>query len=180
MLVWKEGSWSPLWVPDWYPPRVSQYMFDPHSFMHILHGIILHLLMGSFIPLFLGLPLALLLEFAWEYLENTDFWIEKTSGPSANFQDKKESIQHVIGAIICCFVGYIFSSNFLNIGVWWFSIVWIVASEVGCLVYMRDNLMLFILMMIYEEENIKKWQEEAIPFMDKKLIDQVEILTGLD
>ena len=126
MLVWSDGSWSPLWVPDWFPPRVSQHMFDPHSFMHILHGIILHLLIGRFIPFFLGISLAILLELVWEYLENTDFWIEMTSGPSTNYDEKKESIQHVIGATICSGVGYILSTIFLNIGVWWFSIIWIV------------------------------------------------------
>ena len=48
-------------------------MFDPNSFIHILHGIILHLLVGRFIPFFLGLPLAIILEMSWEYMENTDF-----------------------------------------------------------------------------------------------------------
>ena len=138
-------------------------MFDPHSFMHILHGIILHLIMGRFIPLVIGLPLALLLELAWEYLENTDFWIQMTSGPTDNNQEEKESIHHVVGAIICCFVGYIFSCIFLNIGVWWLSIVWIVTSEVGCLVYMRDNLFMFVMMMVYQVDSIKRWQEEIIP-----------------
>ena len=170
MLVWSDGSWSPLWVPDWYPPRVSQHMFDPHSFIHILHGIIFYLLVGRFIPFSLGLPLAIILEVSWEYLENTDFWIEMTSGHSN--QEERESIQHVVGAIICCFVGYFFSSLFLNIGVWWFSIVWIVSSEVGCLVYMRDNLFLFVMMMIYQVDSIKRWQEEIIPAKVEAIKDE--------
>ena len=105
MLVWTAGP-CPLWVPEWYPPKVSQYMFDPHSFVHILHGIILHLIMGRFIPLVIGLPLALLLELAWEYLENTDFWIKMNSGApdKENNQEERESIHHVVGSIICCFV----------------------------------------------------------------------------
>ena len=95
MLVWTAGP-CPLWVPEWYAPKVSQYMFDPHSFMHILHGIILHLIMGRFIPLVIGFPLALLLELAWENLENTDFWIEMTSGAPDNNQEEKESIHHLL------------------------------------------------------------------------------------
>ena len=175
LLVWTDGE-SPIWVPEWYPPRVSQYMFDPHSFMHILHGIILHLLMGRIIPISIGLPLALVIELGWEYLENTDFWIKMTSGPSGNKEEKKESIHHVVGAIICCFIGYFFSSFFLAIGVWWLSIVWIVVSEVGCLIYMRDNLFLFVLMMVYPVDTIKQWQEEAIP--NKKLGIKKEVTDG--
>ena len=171
MLVWSDGSWSPLWVPEWYPPRVGQHMFDPHSFMPILHGIILHLIIGRFVPFFIGLPLALLMELAWEYLENTDFWIEMIG----ETEEHKESIQHVVGAIICCLAGFTLGSIFLNVGVWWLSILWIVCSEVGCLVYMRDNLLLFGLMILYEVDTlkeylmnfqvdkIKEWQQEAIP-----------------
>ena len=161
MLVWTDGE-SPIWVPEWYPPRVFQYMFDPHSFMHILHGIILHLLMGRIIPFGIGLPLALIIELAWEYLENTDFWIEMTSGPSDDMEESRESIHHVVGALLCCCIGYFFSNFFHAIGAWWFSIVWIVVSEVGCLVYMRDNLFLYILMTVYPMNKVKKWQKKAI------------------
>ena len=139
--------------------------------MHILHGIILHLIMGRLIPLDIGLPFALLLELAWEYLENTDFWIKMTSG-APDKQEDKESIHHVIGSIICCFVGYIFSSIFLNTGVWWLSIVWIVFSEVGCLVYMRDSLFFFIMMMVFQVDSIKRWQEEIIPAKVKAIKEE--------
>ena len=179
MLVWNEGSWSPLWDYDWFPSKVSNHMFDPNSFLHIIHGIFINLLLGRFIPSFVGLPVAILLEISWEYLENTDFWIDKTSGPSANYQENRESIQHVIGAVICCSVGYILSNFFLIIGFWWFSIIWIVTSEVGCLVYMRDSLVLMVAMMIYQVERVKDWQEEAIPQV-KNMMNKIKAEAGLD
>ena len=163
MLVWSDGE-SPIMVPEWYPPRVGQYMFDPQSFVNILHGIILHLLMGRIIPFSIGLPVALLIEFGWEYLENTEYWKQMTNDESSeDIEESKESIHHVVGAIICCFIGYSFSSLFLAIGAWWLSIAWIMASEIGCLVYMRDNLTLIIIMTIFPIEKITQWQQEIIP-----------------
>merc|ERR1711910_40890 len=93
MFVWSSGSWSPILVTDWFPPRVSQHMFDPLSLVNILHGIILHLILARFIPLYLGIPLVMFLELLWEYLENTNFFTEKTYGAKANQQVIKESYQ---------------------------------------------------------------------------------------
>ena len=157
MLVWSDGEF-PIMVPEWYPPKVGQYMFDPQSFMNILHGVILHLLIGRIIPFSIGLPLALLIELGWEFLENTEYWRKLT-----NNDEDKESIHHVVGAIISCLIGYSFSTMFLSIGAWWLSIAWIVISEIGCFVYMRDNLTLSIIMVIYPMDRIKQWQQEVIP-----------------
>ena len=176
MTFFSSGSWSPLWVPDWYPPRVSQHMFDPHSFIHILHGIILHLMAGRLVSLWPGLALAILAELSWEVLENTDFWMEKILGKEKN--QEKESIQHVIGAVICCVFGYLISSLFLNVSAWWFSIVWIVASEVGCFFYMRDNLVIMVVLMIFDIEDLRDWQEEAIP-LEKKFLRLVNKAEGV-
>ena len=153
MTFFSSGSWSPLWVPDWYPPRVSQHMFDPHSFIHILHGIILHLLVGRLVSVWLGLVMVILTEVSWEVLENTDLWMENKMGKERN--QEKESIQHVIGAVICCVFGYLVSSLFLNIGAWWLSILWIVASEVGCFSYMGDNLIIMIVLMIFKVKDFR-------------------------
>ena len=151
-------------------------MFDPHSFIHILHGIILHLMAGRLVSLWLGLVLAILAELSWEVLENTDFWMEKILGKEKN--QEKESIQHVIGAVICCVFGYLISSLFLNVGAWWFSIVWIVASEVGCFFYMRDNLVIMVVLMIFDIEDLRDWQEEAIP-LEKKFLRLVNKADGV-
>ena len=176
MTFFSSGSWSPLWVPDWYPPRVSQHMFDPHSFIHILHGIILHLMAGRLVSLWLGLALAILAELSWEVLENTDFFMEKILGKERN--QEKESIQHVLGAVVCCVFGYLISSISLYIGAWWFSIVWIVASEVGCFFYMRDNLVIMVVLMIFDIEDLRDWQEEAIP-LEKKFLRLVNKAEGV-
>ena len=45
-MAWHNGKWWPLYVPDWYHPRVSQHFFDPYSFLHILHGFIFFGLWG--------------------------------------------------------------------------------------------------------------------------------------
>ena len=129
------------------PPKhmIPNLIVDLLTF--ILHGFILHLIVGRFIPWYLGLPLAILLELAL-------YWMGKI-------------IWMVESSIICCIVGYILSSIFLFIGVWWISIVWIVASEVGCIIYARDNLMLKVIMAIFKLEKVKKWQEKAIPVEEK-------------
>ena len=124
------------------PPKhmIPNLIVDILTF--ILHGFILHLVVGRFLPWYLGLPLAIILELAL-YRVGAILWMIESS-------------------IISCILGYILSSIFLFIGVWWFSIVWICASEVGCIIYARDNLGLKLIMAIFKLEKVKKWQEEAI------------------
>ena len=46
---------------------------------------------------------------------------------------------------------------------WWLSLAALVVMEVGCLVWVRDNLTLNIVMLVHPIEAIKAWQMAGAP-----------------
>src|SRR5215813_11432795 len=63
-----------LWYGDAWGPENSQQLFDPYSFTHVTHGILIYLLLHLVArrqPLRTRFLLAVALESAWEVLENT-------------------------------------------------------------------------------------------------------------
>src|SRR5262245_65325149 len=69
-----------VWVSDWCSSNTSQQLLDPYSITHILHGFLFCWLITLLFRRMSGgwqLWLALLLESAWEVLENTPFVINK-------------------------------------------------------------------------------------------------------
>ena len=151
MTVWKNGFWWPLFDGDWDPSKVSENTFDPRSINHIIFGIIIQLMIGNVVPFYTGLPIALLVNFMGRFLENV-----------SEEEEKKETIQHVVGCLFCCFIGYTLSALFCFFGVWWLGIIVIFLSEIIGLIIMRETLSLFLIMKIKEIELIKKWQKEGI------------------
>ena len=92
-MAWHHGSWWPVVVPQWYLPRVSQHPLDPYSLIHLLHGVIFHLLWVLVLRLDMlqGLVTVSLLELGWEVAENTEAVIElyrRNSGTSADYQGR--------------------------------------------------------------------------------------------
>ena len=114
-MAWHNGKFWPLYVPEWYHPKVSQYFFDPYSFCHILHGFIFYGLWGWWVPSTFGWGetqtwwwtwvcgafLGLFMEFCHEMIENSEIGISRfrnTSGTSEFY--KGDSLQNIIGDII--------------------------------------------------------------------------------
>ena len=127
------GYWWPLYTADWYAPRVSQPVFDPYSLTHVLHGLMLQLVFVRFVGYWEGgIAIATAIETAWELFENSEFVMERfreNSGTSGEY--KGDSVQNIVGDIISMVVGYTIGTMFFQVGVWWLSIVWILASEVN-------------------------------------------------
>lgn len=164
-MAWHNGSWWPLYVPQWYSPKVSQHLFDPYSFTHILHGVVLYYLwyLLGFSPA-VGYLVMFAFEFSWELLENSKSVIERyrqSSGTSAEY--KGDSFQNIIGDLIACEVGYTVSLLFHRVlGKFSLSIVFFVAVELGLVLYMRDSLTITLFTLIVPNESISKWQEKGV------------------
>merc|ERR1712179_658290 len=78
------------------------------------------------------------------------------------------TIQNILGDVLSCAVGYILGTVFLAIELWWLSIIWIVVSEVVCILYMRDSLVLAILTTLVPVQRLRQWQCAKIPKADSK------------
>ena len=126
-MAWHNGKWWPLYKPEWYSPNVSQFMFDPYSFSHVLHGLALFYLWqaigagigmaivgGEFQSLWenvwvsiAGFMVMFVVELGWEVLENSKWVIKRFRENSGTSQDYVgDSVQNIIGDLISCQAGF--------------------------------------------------------------------------
>ena len=150
------GQWN-LWAGDPQSSHSSQHLFDPYSFTHILHGVLICGLFALGLPRLdraWTLPLAVLLEAAWEILENSPFIIDRYRTATIALGYTGDSIVNSLGDILSCSLGFLAARR---IG-WRWSIALVVATELILLFWIRDNLLLNIVMLIWPIDAIKSWQ----------------------
>ncbi len=97
--------------------------------------------------------LAITVEAAWEAVENSDFVIRRyrEAGALGYFGD---TIVNSLGDLAMCGVGFVLARS-LGSGR---SLALFVAVEVGLLFWIRDSLVLNVVMLIYPIELIEHWQ----------------------
>jgi len=98
--------------------------------------------------------LAIAFECAWEVIENTNFVIQRYREATASLGYQGDTVVNSLGDILCCAVGFLLARR---LG-WWRSIVLFLATEAVLLVWIRDSLLLEVLMLIHPVEAIKAWQ----------------------
>ena len=146
-----------LWAGEIWSSHNSQHLFDPYSFTHVLHGFAFCWLLT------LGLPrltpawrlwLATLVEAAWEVFENTEFVIQRYREETAALGYTGDSVFNSLGDILTCILGFMIAQRlgFKR------SILVFAVTEVLLLLWIRDSLLLEILMLIYPIDALKAWQ----------------------
>ena len=146
-----------LWVGDTCSSSNSQQLFDPYSFTHILHGFLLFwlllLLPRSVTPSW-RLTLAVALEAAWEVLENTSFVIDHYRTETAALGYEGDTIVNSFGDLACALAGFLVARK-LGLRR---SLVVFVVIEIVLLVWIKDSLLLQLLMLLRPLAAIKLWQ----------------------
>jgi len=141
----------------WNSSHTSQHLFDPYTFTHILHGVMFFWL-ASLIFSKLGVAwrffIAVTAEAAWEVLENTNYTIEKYRENTASLDYYGDSIFNSIGDLTACAFGFWIA---YKLG-WWKSLAFFLLVEIVLLLWIRDGLLLNILMLIYPLDAVKNWQ----------------------
>jgi hypothetical protein len=146
-----------LWTADAHGPHNSQHLFDPYSFSHITHGILLCgllWLVARRLPVAWQFCLAAAIEVAWEVAENSNFIIDRFRAGTAEIGYVGDTVANSVGDVLSCMVGFGLARR---LGLWW-SVALAVAIEAVLLVWIRDNLILDVLMLIHPVEAIKTWQ----------------------
>lgn len=141
----------------WNSSHTSQHLFDPYSFTHVLHGVAFFWAINLlFRKLAIGwkFTLAIAIECGWEIFENSQFIIEKYRENTASLAYFGDSIANSIGDLIACGVGFWIATKLGT----WKSVVFFVLVEVVLIFWIRDSLLLNILMLISPIEAIKTWQ----------------------
>jgi hypothetical protein len=135
----------------------SQHIFDWYSLTHVLHGFWLYFFGWFFLrrwPVAARLVLAVVLEASWEILENTPFVIDRYRAATISLDYYGDSIVNSVGDTISMMTGFGLARLFPV----WASVAAVVAIEAGLIYFIRDNLFLNILMLIYPVDGIRAWQ----------------------
>jgi len=165
-MAWHKGTWWPLYVKEWYTPKASSHVFDPYSFCLLVAGLLLHLIWGTdnIDTWIFGFLAAVSLELVWELIGNTPLILNRIrNNNGACGEYNGDSIQNILGDLVSCGAGYVLGTVFAALDAWWLSLVWVTLSEIGCIVYMRDSLLLNILTVLVHNERLVKWQLAKVP-----------------
>jgi uncharacterized protein DUF2585 len=146
-----------LWVGDVNSDQNSQQLADPYTLTHVIHGALFygltHLTMRR-ASLGARLLVALTIEGAWEAYENTDTVINRYRAATIALGYYGDSVLNSFSDVASCLLGFVLASRFR----WWWTVSWIVATELALALAIRDNLTLNIVMLIWPMEFIRRWQ----------------------
>jgi hypothetical protein len=148
------------WVSEVHSDQNSQQISDWYTFSHIIHGALFygatHLVMRR-ASLGMRLAVAVALEATWESYENTDTVINRYRAATIALGYYGDSVLNSMSDILACVLGFALASRLR----WWWTVSWVVATEVVVAVFIRDNLTLNIIMLVWPIEAIRRWQMGA-------------------
>ena len=151
---WWEGN---IWSSE-----NSQRLADPYSFSHIVHGMLFYAvlwLVARRLPVRHRLLLALVVEAGWEILENSPLIINRYREATISLGYVGDSVLNSSSDIVMMVLGFLFAWRARP----WVTVAAILVMEVGCALWIRDNLTLNIIMLIHPVDAIKHWQMAGAP-----------------
>ena len=151
-----------LWEGNIWSSEQSQRFADPYTFSHTIHGMLFYAilwLVARRAPVrrrFIG---ALVLEGAWEILENSPIIINRYREATIALGYVGDSVFNSVSDILFAALGFLFAWRARP----WVTVAVIVAMEIGTLLWVRDNLTLNIVMLLHPLDTIKDWQMAGRP-----------------
>lgn len=135
----------------------SQHLTDWYTPSHIIHGILffgLFTLILRKASINVRLTLALILECAWEIVENTDMVINRYREATIALDYFGDSVINSSADILAMVVGFFLAAR-LPV---WASVAIIIVFETTTTWLIRDGLALNILMLVWPIDAVKAWQ----------------------
>ena len=150
------GRWA-LWSGDVNGSHASQHFLDPYAFTHLLHGVGFWLILRVLWPRLAGssqLVVIGLLEALWEVLENSPAVIDRYRTATAALGYLGDSIGNAVGDLASCVVGAWIAARLGVVK----SLLLFAVTEAVMIFWIRDSLLINILMLFWPIEAIKTWQ----------------------
>ena len=202
--TWYNGDWCPIYIPEWWSPKVSRHPLDPYSFVHCQSGIIFFYLCGypllwyfgirkdtyiivnkgknrypgiKCLPLWVGFAIISIGSLIFEIVENEDGIIEKyRKNHGASSEYNGDSYQNIFGDIIMVQIGYMISWLFLYLNISWMSAVWFVVVDVCLILYMRDDGIFLFFNIFFKNKQIIEWQAEGVMMAKYQQMNNISLL----
>ena len=160
-LLGPDGKFG-WWEGNIWNNENSQRVADAYSFSHVIHGILLYAffwLVARKAPLLYRFLAAVLLEALWEVLENSPLIINRYREATISLGYAGDSVLNSCSDILMMALGFLFAFHASV----WTSIAAVLVMELGCFLWVRDNLTLNVIMLIHPIAAIKAWQAAGQP-----------------
>lgn len=135
----------------------SQQLTDWYTFSHIIHGFFFYWLALKLFPksnIWFRAFIAILPEVAWEVIENTPLIINRYRTETLSLDYFGDSVINSVSDVIAMILGFWMAYK-LPV---WLTIALTIFMELFVLYFIRDNLTLNIIMLLYPLQAIKNWQ----------------------
>ncbi|MBV9924744.1 MAG: DUF2585 family protein [Acidobacteria bacterium] len=146
-----------VWYGDAWGAETSQQLFDPYSFTHVLHGFAFCGLLALLLPR-VGwrwrVALAVAAEALWEVFENTEFVINRYREATAALGYNGDTVVNSLGDVLACAAGALLARRLGLVR----TLLLFALTEAVLLFWIRDSLLLNIILLVYPSEKLRAWQ----------------------
>lgn len=135
----------------------SQHISDWYTPSHIIHGFLFYWLATLVLrraSFGAKLTLAVVVEVAWELLENSPIIIDRYRTATMAIGYQGDSILNSAMDTVAMVLGFLFAAR----APVWLTIMLAIGFEVATAIVIRDNLTLNVLMLVWPVDAIKAWQ----------------------
>jgi hypothetical protein len=147
-----------LWAGDiWSNTDNSQHIFDPYTFSHIQHGFLFYWLVTWALPrlrVAWRLVAALTIEAGWEMFENSSMMIRRYNEMTISKEYTGDTIINSLSDLAMCGLGF-WVAHLLGFRI---TLVLFIAIEVVMILWIRDSMLLNIIMLLFPIDALRDWQ----------------------
>ena len=161
--LWCAGGEPWIWSSEVWSWHNSQHLFDPYTLSHVSHGLLLAVALRALLPASRyrtrGFVIAVAFEAAWEVLENSDVVIRRYRETTMSLDYFGDSVANSIGDVLAMMAGYLAAARLHTRE----ALAVFIVLEVGLALWIRDGVLLNVLMLVAPAEAVKAWQLGGAP-----------------